>query len=98
MGMKFPELSLNSIHVHHPKTITEFLRELSMIKDNSVKSTKLEEYIKQLQDEMRKIDAFKRELPLSMHLLNDGNLSPYMCVYVDVYGFWIWVFDLRTGF
>lgn len=55
-----------------PKTITDFLNELSTICNVSEKSSKLNDYIKSLEDEMRKIDAFKRELPLCMLLLKDG--------------------------
>ncbi|KAL5788422.1 hypothetical protein ACOSP7_005371 [Xanthoceras sorbifolium] len=55
-----------------PKTITDFLREISMIGDVSEKVSKLDGFVKGLEDEMRKIDAFKRELPLCMLLLNDA--------------------------
>ncbi|GFY90000.1 myb-like transcription factor family protein [Actinidia rufa] len=33
---------------------------------------RIDDFVKRLEDEMRKIDAFKRELPLSMMLLNDA--------------------------
>lgn len=40
----------------------------------SEKISKLDNYVNRLQEEMKKIDAFKRELPLCMLLLNDGEL------------------------
>lgn len=36
---------------------------------------KLEDFLTSLEEERLKIDAFKRELPLCMHLLDDGNFS-----------------------
>lgn len=36
---------------------------------------KLEDFLARLEEERLKIDAFKRELPLCMQLLNNGNLS-----------------------
>lgn len=69
-----PELSLDfKPPPYIPKTIAEFLSQLSMI-GVSEKELKLEDFIKRLEDEMRKIDAFKRELPISMLLINDGSL------------------------
>ena len=44
-----------------------------IIDDVSKKVSKLDGFVKGLEDEMRKIDAFKRELPLCMFLLNDGS-------------------------
>lgn len=37
---------------------------------------KLEEFLSRLEEERLKIDAFKRELPLCMQLLTNGNYSP----------------------
>lgn len=76
-----PELSLDSrfsskAYVH--KTIGEFVAEVSRIHSASERILKLEDYVNRLQDEMKKIDAFKRELPLCMLLLSDGGLLfPY---------------------
>ncbi|KAG8364296.1 hypothetical protein BUALT_Bualt19G0113700 [Buddleja alternifolia] len=55
-----------------PKTIGAFLAEISRIRNASEKIPMLDDYVNQLQDEMKKIDVFKRELPLSMLLLNDA--------------------------
>ncbi|KAK9287250.1 hypothetical protein L1049_015663 [Liquidambar formosana] len=71
MGSIPHELSLDFKPTYIPKTIIGFLRDLSTIGNVSEKFSKLEDYIKSLEDEMRKIDAFKRELPLCMLLLND---------------------------
>ncbi|CAA2990243.1 transcription factor HHO5-like [Olea europaea subsp. europaea] len=54
------------------KTISEILKEVSLIDDFSKKSSKLEFYVHALELEMTKIDAFKRELPHSMSLLKDA--------------------------
>ncbi|XP_058069299.1 transcription factor HHO2-like [Magnolia sinica] len=54
------------------KTIVGFLREVSSMGDFGKKLSKLEEYVKCLEEERRKIDVFKRELPLCMILLNDA--------------------------
>ncbi|KAG8477051.1 hypothetical protein CXB51_030243 [Gossypium anomalum] len=66
------ELSLDLSSVFVPKTITEFLKEASKIKDGFQRSSKISDYVKRLEDEMKKIDGFKRELPLCMLLLKDG--------------------------
>ncbi|KAL1557972.1 transcription factor HHO6-like isoform X1 [Salvia divinorum] len=55
-----------------PKSTTEFLAEVSRVGSVAEKISKLDDYVNRLQDEMKKIDAFKRELPLCMFLLNDA--------------------------
>ncbi|CAI9104383.1 OLC1v1003042C3 [Oldenlandia corymbosa var. corymbosa] len=56
-----------------PKTIIELIGEVSAMDGNvQEKLLKLDYYVRRLDDEMRKIDAFKRELPLCMLLLNDA--------------------------
>lgn len=80
MGSVPPELSLDfrpttvkvSCGGFVPKTISDLLKEVSMIGDVTEKGLKLDGFVKGLEEEMRKIDAFKRELPLCMLLLNDG--------------------------
>lgn len=72
MGSLPPELSLDFRPTYVPKTISDFLNEVSIIGDISEKVSKLDGFVKGLEEEMRKIDAFKRELPLCMLLLNDG--------------------------
>jgi hypothetical protein len=66
------ELSLDLSLVYVPKAISECLKEVSMVKDGSQKLPNPDDYVKRLEDERRKIDAFKRELPLCMLLLNEG--------------------------
>ncbi|XP_057965857.1 transcription factor HHO6-like [Malania oleifera] len=75
MGSIPPELSLNLRPTYIPKTITDFLSDLSAIGNVSERKEKLQDYVKRLEDEMRKIDAFKRELPLCMLLLHDAILA-----------------------
>lgn len=58
-----------------PQTISNILNEVSMIEDFSVKASKFDFYVRLLEEEMKKIDAFKRELPYCMQLLQDGLLS-----------------------
>ncbi|KAK6143513.1 hypothetical protein DH2020_023861 [Rehmannia glutinosa] len=78
MGLSLipPELTLDcSISSNTswvPKTTVDFLAEVSKIQNASEKILKLDDYVHRLQDEMKKIDAFKRELPLCMLLLNDA--------------------------
>ncbi|KAF8406353.1 hypothetical protein HHK36_008440 [Tetracentron sinense] len=72
MDSRPPELNFDFKPTYVPKTISDFLKELSMIGNISERLSKLEDYIKRLEEEMRKIDAFKRELPLCMLLLNDA--------------------------
>ncbi|KAA3461270.1 Two-component response regulator ARR1-like protein [Gossypium australe] len=66
------ELSLDLSLVYVPKTISEFLKEVSKIKNGFQRLSKITDYLQRLEDEMKKIDAFKRELPLCMLLLKDG--------------------------
>ncbi|KAL2512188.1 myb-like transcription factor family protein [Abeliophyllum distichum] len=75
MGSIPPQLNLNCTPTNStyiPKTICEFLAEVSMISNGSDRLLKVDNYVKKLQEEMKKIDAFKRELPLCMLLLNDA--------------------------
>ncbi|KAB2634408.1 hypothetical protein D8674_038271 [Pyrus ussuriensis x Pyrus communis] len=66
-----PELSLDFRPMFVPKTISDFLKEVSIIGNVSERLSKLDDFVNRLEDEMRKIEAFKRELPLCMLLLND---------------------------
>lgn len=63
---------MGSVSDFQPKTITDFLRQISMLTNAADRTSKLDDLVKNLQDEMKKIDAFKRELPFCMLLLNDG--------------------------
>ncbi|KAK8517560.1 hypothetical protein V6N13_127729 [Hibiscus sabdariffa] len=65
------DLSLDLSPVYVPKSISEFLQEVSKIKDGFQRLSKITDYARRLEDEMKKIDAFKRELPLCMLLLKD---------------------------
>ncbi|XWS54842.1 hypothetical protein CRYUN_Cryun10bG0124200 [Craigia yunnanensis] len=72
MGSVPPELSLDFRATFVPKTISNFLKEVSLIGNVPDKVSKFDAFVKGLEEEMRKIDAFKRELPLCMNLLNDA--------------------------
>ncbi|KAL3814194.1 hypothetical protein ACJIZ3_015462 [Penstemon smallii] len=50
----------------------DFMAKVLMIHNTSDKNSKLIELINSLQDEMKKIDGFKRQLPFCMLLLNDA--------------------------
>ncbi|KAL7094530.1 hypothetical protein ACP275_11G109400 [Erythranthe tilingii] len=54
------------------KTISDILAEVSRTDDFSRKLRKLEFYVGAFEDELRKIDGFKRELPNCMRLLIDA--------------------------
>ena len=59
MGSILRELSLDLRPSYMPKTINDFLSRISMIGDVSKRVMKLDEFLKRLVDEMRKIDTFK---------------------------------------
>ncbi|XP_058190477.1 transcription factor HHO6 [Rhododendron vialii] len=72
MGSIPPELSLDVRPTFVPKRISEFLGELAAMGSVSEKKLRIDDFVKRLEEEMKKIDAFKRELPLCMLLLNDA--------------------------
>ncbi|KAJ4830095.1 hypothetical protein Tsubulata_017778 [Turnera subulata] len=74
MGSVPGELSLDFRPTFVPKTISDFLKEVSLIADVSEKASRVNSFVDGLEEEMKKIDAFKRELPLCMLLLNDAIL------------------------
>lgn len=72
MSENSKQLNLDVGSIFVPQTISDILAEVSMIHDISEKSSKLDFHVHSLEGEIRKIDAFKRELPHCMHLLKDG--------------------------
>lgn len=66
------ELSLDLSLSFAPNTISLFLGDVFRSTETSEKLAMLEDFLKRLENEMRKIEAFKRELPLCMLLVNDG--------------------------
>lgn len=72
MGSGLPDMELN-LKPYASKTINGFLKETMEVGELGGKTTKLEGFIRDLEVERRKIEVFKRELPLSMHLLSDSN-------------------------
>ncbi|KAI9127529.1 hypothetical protein K1719_000522 [Acacia pycnantha] len=75
MGSVPPELSLDLRPTFVPKTISDFLHEVSAIGNAADKLSRFDEFLKRLEEEMMKIDVFKRELPLCLLLLNDAILT-----------------------
>lgn len=67
-----PELSLDFKPTFIPKTISQFLGEVARIGSVCEKILKVDDFVSRLEIEIRKIDAFKRELPLCMLLMNDA--------------------------
>lgn len=57
-----------------PKAVGVLLRESSGARRREL----LEEYVKRLEEERRKIDGFRRELPLCMLLISDGRWSSFV--------------------
>ncbi|TKY69174.1 Two-component response regulator ARR1 [Spatholobus suberectus] len=72
MGSVPAELSLDLRPTFVPKTITDFLCHLSTTPNASHKKSLLDDFVNRLELELAKIQAFKRELPLCMFLLNDA--------------------------
>ncbi|XP_061341925.1 transcription factor HHO5-like [Gastrolobium bilobum] len=66
------ELSLDLSLTFAPKTISLLLGDVSRSIDTSEKLSMLEDFVQRLEVEMRKIEAFKRELPLCVILVNDA--------------------------
>lgn len=93
-----PELSLDFKPTFIPKTITQFLGEISSIGSVSEKILKIDDFINRFEAEITKIDAFKRELPLCMLLMNDGNLINGCLFFCYLIAFWSWVFDYLMKF
>ncbi|CAI9766826.1 unnamed protein product [Fraxinus pennsylvanica] len=72
MGEKLKEQSLDAGSNFVPKIISDILTEVSVIDDFSQKLSKLNFYVNAFEEELKKINAFKRELPNCMHLLKDA--------------------------
>ena len=71
--MEQQQLNLDLTLASVPKTVSHFLNNVAQTKDMSQKLSMLDDLVHSLEDEMKKVLAFKRELPLSILLLNDGN-------------------------
>jgi uncharacterized protein YqfA (UPF0365 family) len=63
------DLSLDYKHTNYSSTIQKGNN------DQLEQTQKLQEFLARLEEERLKIEAFKRELPLCMQLLTNGNLS-----------------------
>ncbi|XP_027347206.1 transcription factor HHO5-like [Abrus precatorius] len=65
-----PSLDLSLSFV--PRNVSDILGDVPKSKEGSQKISTLADFVKRLEDEMRKIEAFKRELPLCMILVTDA--------------------------
>ncbi|KAL3651115.1 hypothetical protein CASFOL_007518 [Castilleja foliolosa] len=72
MGDKLNKANFDEGSIFVPKTISDILNKVSLISDFSDKSSEIDLFVRSFEDELRKVDAFKRELPLCMQLLKDG--------------------------
>ncbi|CAF2133406.1 hypothetical protein YC2023_032947 [Brassica napus] len=54
------------------KPLSQFLNDVSKIRDNHSKLFEIDEYVGKLEEERKKIDVFKRELPICMLLMNEA--------------------------
>ena len=93
MGVNSAKLNLDLGSIYAPKAISEILADISQIDYVSEKSSKLNGFVRVLEDELTKIHAFKHELPLSMLILNNGllpspssslSLSTYIYIYIYI--------------
>ncbi|RZS05788.1 hypothetical protein BHM03_00036342 [Ensete ventricosum] len=72
MGSAVAEMGLE-LELCAMRTVGSFVKEASAIESgDGGRATRLEASIKSLEEEKRKIDAFRRELPLCMRLLSEG--------------------------
>ncbi|KAL6553134.1 hypothetical protein OROGR_006976 [Orobanche gracilis] len=72
MGENPKQMNLEEGSSFIPKTIINILTKVSLISDIPNKSSELDFYLRSLEEEMKKVNAFKRELPFCMQLLKDG--------------------------
>lgn len=60
----------------YPRTFNELLKEaIILIEDRKRRLSKLLEFMDYIEEEKRKVEPFKQELPFTMILLNDGVFS-----------------------
>lgn len=73
MGSALAEMGLELELCAMRTTVCGFVKEASAIESvGGGRATRLEASIKSLEEEKRKIEAFRRELPLCMRLLSEG--------------------------
>ncbi|KAL4555732.1 hypothetical protein LXL04_038360 [Taraxacum kok-saghyz] len=68
----YPELSFDFRPCFIPKTIGQFLGEVSRINNVTAKVSQVDDFVNHLEIETRKIEAVKGEFPLCMLLINDA--------------------------
>jgi hypothetical protein len=62
----------SSSYTNATNTVNGLKSSLSFVGDHLERIRRIEEYLQALEDERRKIEAFKRELPLCMQLLEES--------------------------
>ncbi|CAA2990051.1 transcription factor HHO5-like, partial [Olea europaea subsp. europaea] len=72
MGENLKEHNLDEGSNFVPKIISDILTEVSLTDDFSQKLSKLDFHVNALEEELKKIDSFRSELPNCMHLLKDA--------------------------
>ena len=60
-----------------PKPLSLFFGDVSGNRDKCDKVVTLDGFVQRLEEELKKVEAFKRELPLCILLLNDGACLPF---------------------
>ncbi|CAN8328194.1 unnamed protein product [Cochlearia groenlandica] len=65
-------LDLNLCMYNLPNTLSEYLDQVSKITDSNLKLSEIDGFVGKLEEEMKKIHVFKRELPICMILLNEA--------------------------
>ncbi|XP_010519306.1 PREDICTED: uncharacterized protein LOC104798801 isoform X2 [Tarenaya hassleriana] len=68
MGSSGDQLSVHSL----VETIRDILKKILKIEDVSERLSRLNDFVKDFQEEMKKIDGYKREVPLSMLLVKEA--------------------------
>lgn len=73
MGSAVFEMGLE-LELCATRIVGDFVKEVSAIESGgSGRASRLEESIKFLEEEKRKIEAFRREVPICMRLLREGS-------------------------
>lgn len=91
--MELMNFDLNLVFV--PQSMNEFLGEVARARGRSQRLFMLGDYCKRLEDEVKKIEGFERELPLSILILKDGMIKRYSSLlgffFVDLFVFLIFL-------
>ncbi|KAI9098926.1 hypothetical protein K1719_024693 [Acacia pycnantha] len=86
MGSVPPELSLDLRPTFVPKTISDFLHEVSAIGNAADKLSRFDEFLKRLEEEMMKIDVFKPPCFLMVSSFDRWEKDPFFTAAEEVQG------------